>query len=110
MALNDGFDGYAVDVPAAGAYQLRVRPSSQGRVSVYIFNDEGVQLESGYSSNHGAGFTVDFEVKNPGRIEIKFRGGTQSSPLEAYNFIVGQGVAAPPQPAMEYGEIVKLLH
>ncbi len=111
MASNDGFDRYAVEVPAAGAYQLRVRPSSQGKVTVSVFNDEGVKLDYGYSSNHGAGFTVDFEVKNPGRIELKFEGAeSQSSTLEAYNFIVGQGVAAPPQPAMEYGESVKLLH
>jgi len=110
MASNDGFDRYAVEVPAAGAYQLRVRPSSQGKVSVSVFNDEGVKLDYGHSSNHGAGFTLDFEVKNPGRIELKFEGAEyQSSALEAYNFIVGQGVAAPPQPAMEYAESSKLL-
>jgi VWFA-related protein len=111
MAKNDGFDRYAVDVPAAGAYQLRVRPSSQGKVSAYVFNDEGVKLRGGYSLNLGAGFTVDFEVRSPGRIEVRFEGAeSQSSALEAYNFIVGQGVAAPPQPAMEYGESVKFLH
>lgn len=110
MGKNDPIDRYAIDIPAAGAYQLRVRPSSQGYVKANIFNDEGVKLREGNSSNLGAGFTVDFEVKNPGRVEVRVEGGNyQSSELEAYNFIVGQGVAAPPQPAMEYGETSKLL-
>jgi VWFA-related protein len=110
MAKNDRFDRYSVDIPAAGTYQLRVRPSSQGSVSAEVFNDEGVRLRWGSSSNQGAGFTLDFEVKNPGRIEVKLEGGKQgSSELEAYNFIIGQALAAPPQPAMEYGESSKLI-
>jgi VWFA-related protein len=98
MSETDEVDRYKVVLPAAGEYQVRLRPDSATVTRVVLYDDEGNRLGSKESNNAGAGVTLDIKAEGRRVVYVQTEHNT-GGVLGSYSMIVGpSGLDAPEPP------------